>query len=148
MTRRFISATLIVAASAMLAAQAPARYDQAEEKTVKGTIKALASYPGPDGSFGVHFDLKTADGIVTVHVAPAMYIGMQNVAFSADDQVEIVGVRVRNDVTAAWWPRTIRRGTELVVLRADDGSPKWTPGIDGTDGCGVAHPPLQRGTEY
>jgi len=148
MRRPFISGILVAAASVMLAAQAPARYDRAAEKTVTGTIKALVSYAAADGSVGVHFDLKTADGIVNVHVAPAAYIGQQNAYFMADDEVTIIGARMTADGTTAIWVKAIQKGSSMLVLRADNGTPKWTPATDGTDGCGVAHPPLPRGTEY
>ena len=148
MRRPFISGILVAAASVMLSAQAPARYDRAAEKTVSGTIKALVSYPAADGGVGVHFDLKTAEGIINVHVGPAAYIGQQNAYFMADDEVTIIGARMTTDGTTAIWVKAIQKGSSMLVLRSDNGTPKWTPATDGTDGCGVAHPPLPRGTEY
>jgi hypothetical protein len=142
----FISA-MVVASSVLLPAGAATRYDRAAEKLFSGTIKAVVSYPAPDGSVGVHFDLRTADGIVSVHVAPAMYIGGQNFWFFADDKVEIIGTRVSEDENAAILAKAIHKGSEMLVLRRDDGTPRWTPAVDGTDGCGVEHPPLQRATE-
>jgi hypothetical protein len=35
----------------------------------------------------------------------------------------------------------------MLVLRNEDGTPRWTPATDGADGCGVNHPPLVRTTE-
>jgi hypothetical protein len=32
-------------------------------------------------------------------------------------------------------------------LRTAEGTPLWTPSNNGTDGCGIAHPALPRGTE-
>ena len=148
MIRKFISGALVIVASAALAAQTSSRYDLAAAKTVSGTIKAVASYPAADGSVGVHLDLKTADGMVNVHVGPAMYIGQQNFWFFADDQIEIVGARVSDAGTTSIWPKAIVKGSAMLVLRNDDGTPKWTPGTDGADGCGVAHPALPRATEY
>ena len=146
MMRIFIS-VLVLAWSVLLSAGAPPRYDRTAEKLFSGTIKAVVSYPAPDGTVGVHFDLTTADGIVSVHVAPAMYIGGQNFWFFADDRVEIIGTRVSEDENAAIWAKAIQKGSEMLVLRNDDGTPKWSPPIDGTDGCGVNHSPLPRATE-
>jgi len=149
MMRRFISVALAVAATVALAAQAPAtRYNRPAEKTISGTIKALASYAAPDGSVGVHFDLKTPDGMVSVHVAPAMFIGQQNAFFMADDQVEIIGAPMEADGHKTFWAKAIIKGTTMLVLREADGTPRWAPATDGTDGCGVNHPPLPRATEY
>ena len=45
------------------------------------------------------------------------------------------------------YARTIMKGSSTLVLRSDDGSPKWSPAVEGTDGCGVVHQPLPRFTE-
>jgi DsbC/DsbD-like thiol-disulfide interchange protein len=149
MTRSFISGALAIAASAALAAQTPAtRYNRTAEATIAGTIKALVSYPAADGGVGVHFDLKTPTGMVSVHVAPAAYLGQENAYFMADDAVEIIGARVSEEGRTTFWAKAIQKGSSVLVLRNADGTPKWTPTSDGTDGCGVNHPPLPRATEY
>ncbi|MBI3492106.1 MAG: hypothetical protein HY047_10040 [Acidobacteria bacterium] len=147
MIRKFISGVLAVATSAMLAGQTPSRYDRAAEQRITGTIKAVASYPAADGGVGVHLDLTTADGFVSVHLGPAMYIGQNNFWFFADDNVEIIGTRVETNGNVAVWAKAIRKGSDILVLRLADGTPKWTPADEGIDGCGVNHLPLQRGTE-
>ena len=148
MMRHFITkAVLVVASSVMLAAQSGSMYDRANEKEYVGTIKALASFPAADGGVGVHFDLKTPDGaIVSVHVGPAMYIGMQNFWFFADDQVTIVGSRLVRDDNVSILAKSVQKGSDVLVLRNADGTPKWA-GDDGIDGCGVNHLPIARGTE-
>ena len=149
MMRKFISGVLVVVASAALAAQtSDVRYNRTAEKTIVGTVKALVSYPAPDGSVGVHIDLKTADGMVSVHVSPAMFLGQQNFFFYADDQVEIIGAPTASDGHTTIWAKAIMKGSAMLVLRDANGIPKWTPNTDGTDGCGVAHPPLPRSTEF
>ena len=148
MTRKFISVTLVLLASAALAAQTGVRYDRSTETTVAGTIKVLVSYAAPDGSVGVHFDLKTDNGMVNVHVGPAAYFGQQNFWFFADDSNEVIGSRVSMGGVTSIWPKTIVKGSARLVLRTDDGTPRWSPAADGTDGCGVAHPALPRETEY
>ena len=105
-------------------------------------------YAAPDGTVGVHFDLKTSTGMISVHVAPATYIGQQNFFFNADEEVGIVGSRMAQDGRTTIWAKAIMKGSTVLVLRQSDGAPKWTPPIDGTDGCGVVHPPLPRETEY
>jgi hypothetical protein len=146
MTRSLISGVLVIASSALLAAHDSTGYDRAGETVFSGTIQAVASFRAPDGRVGVHFDLKTADGLVSVHVGPATFIGNQNFSFFADDKVEVVGTRMFEDENTAIWAKAIQKGSTLLVLRDDDGTPKWNSG-DGTDGCGVNHAPLPRATE-
>ena len=117
------------------------------DKPIVGTIKAVATFQDPSGTVGVHLDLVTADGLVNVHLAPAMFIGQSNFSFFFTDQVEIVGTRTVLDGNTAIWASTIKKGQAVLVLRNADGMPRWTPPIDGTDGCGVNHIPLPRGTE-
>ena len=97
--------------------------------------------------FGVHFDLQGPAGIINVHVAPAMYIGMKNFSFLADDYVEITGITLFQDGNKAFIARLIKAGGKTLALRAEGGTPAWMLALDGTDGCGVAHPALPRGTE-
>ncbi len=147
MMRPFISTVLVLVSAAWLGAQSGTRYDRSAEQNFSGVIKTLVSFPAADGSVGVHIDLKTDDGkIVSVHLAPAMYIGMQNFWFFADDRVEIVGVKTTVDGNLSIWAKAIQKGDTMLVLRNADGTPKWS-GDDGIDGCGVNHLPIARGTE-
>jgi len=145
MRRYFTSALLVLAASAVAGAQS-ANYVRAAEKVYSGTIKTVVSFQAPDGNVGVHFDLKTDEGrIVSVHVGPAVYIGMQNFFFFADDKVEIVGSPTTADGNVFITAKSIQKGSSILVLRDDAGKPKW--GEDGIDGCGVNHIPIPRNTE-
>jgi hypothetical protein len=147
MRRTFITGALVLVSAGLLGAQTPTRYDRETEQTIAGTIKAVVAFPAEDGSVGVHFDLKTATGLVSVHVAPAMYIGELNAYFFADDQVEIIGTRTVEDGNVAFWAKAIQKGRTLIVLRAADGTPKWKVTGDATDGCGVNHAALAANTE-
>jgi len=145
MTSKLISGVLILSASAMLAAQSPRRYDRAAERAISGTIKSVGSFPAVDGQVGVHIDLKTADGLVEVRVAPAAFIGENNFYFFADDPIVVIGTREPAS-DGAVWAKAIQKGSQVLVLRTDAGVPKWKPATDGIDGCGVMHLPLQRTT--
>lgn len=125
----------------------PARSDGTAESLIAGTIRAVATFQDAAGTVGVHLDIRTADGLVSVHLAPATFIGQNNFWFFIDDQVEIIGARTLHDGNSAVWATTIRKGGTVLALRNADGTPKWTPAIDGTDGCGVNHLSLPRGTE-
>jgi hypothetical protein len=145
MISKLLSGALVVSASAMLAAQSPAAHNGAAERVVSGTIKTVVALPAADGSVGVHLDLRTADGMVDVIVAPAMFIGQQNFWFFADDPVVVIGVAV-SDPEVPVLAKAIQKGSSVLVLRREDGTPRWAAGNDGVDGCGVNHPPIQRTT--
>jgi hypothetical protein len=151
MTRSLVSrgivVTLWLAASAGILAQSGSTYDPSAEITVAGTIKHVVSFTAPDGAVGVHFDVTTPAGMLNVHVAPALYIGMQNFWFFADDQVEIVGVTSLADGNKAFIARILKKDGKALNLRNAQGKPAWAPASEGIDGCGVAHAALPRGTE-
>jgi hypothetical protein len=136
---------LAAAATVALAAQAPARYDRTQEQTFSGTIRAVASYPTAEGAVGVHLDLQTADALLDVRIGPATFIGQENFWFFAEDKLVVIGARVSGP-EGPIWARAIQRGSTVLALRTDDGTPRWSPATNGTDGCGVNHPPIQRTT--
>jgi hypothetical protein len=132
-------------ASATVSAQTAARvaYDRAAEATVTGTVEQVLSAPAPDGVIGVHLIVKTDRGLVKVHVAPALFIGQNNFWFEFEDQVAIIGARVRGADQATLWARAISKGSKMLRVRNEDGVPLWK--IDGdadADGCGVRHAPM------
>jgi hypothetical protein len=146
MISQWLSGALVLSASAMLAAQSPSPYSGAAGKIVSGTIKTAVALPAADGSVGVHLDLRTAEGMVDVHVAPATFIGQENFWFFADEQVVVTGFTLPGDDEGPIWAKAIKKGSTVLVLRREDGRPRWPAGNDGVDGCGVNHPPIQRTT--
>jgi hypothetical protein len=152
MTRSFVARgltlALTLAASATIAAQSGSiAYDRADEVAVTGKLLHVVSLPADDGSVGVHFDLQTPGGMLNVHVAPAMFIGMGNFWFFADETVTVIGSRRVIDGNNAFIAKAVQKGSAVLQLRTAEGTPKWTPGVDGVDGCGVNHAGLPRGTE-
>ena len=145
MISKCISGVLVVAATAMLAGQTPARYNGAAEQIFTGTVKAVAAYPAVDGSVGVHIDLQTDDGVLDLRIGPAMYIGQNNFYFFAGDSLVVIGARTP-DADGPILAKAVQKGSDLLVLRSAEGATKWMPATEGVDGCGVNHLPLQRTT--
>ena len=91
------------------AGTAPASYDP-NGSVVRRRRHRVVSVAGPDGTVGVHLDLKTATGtIVKVHLGPAVFIGMNNFSFFADDQILVRGAYVRHDGEVALWARQVTK---------------------------------------
>jgi len=143
----FVVCSWVAPIGASAFASDPPDYDRAAEQAIVGTVKAVAVFPGADGAVGVHLDLQTAEGLISIHVAPAEFIGRNNFYFYMGDQVAIIGALTPFDDNLAVWARAIQKGSAMLVLRNADGTAKWTSATDGIDGCGVAHAPLPRGTE-
>jgi hypothetical protein len=132
------------AALVATAAAAQTGYDPAAETSVSGVVRYAISAMGSDGTVGVHMELKTNEGIVRVHVGPALFVGMNNFSFLTDDVVAIRGARVTKSGETAIWARVIVKDGKTLVLRDDDGTPRWPRAtMEDPDGCGVAHAPIR-----
>jgi hypothetical protein len=146
MIRHFTMSVLMAGAlAASVAAQSrtatPAQYDPSAEAAYGGIITSVISVTGPDGTVGVHLDLKTGTGVlVKVHLGPAMFIGMNNFSFFADDQVLVTGSLVKHAGDTAIWARQITKGGKTLTLRSADGAPRWPYATaEDPDGCGISH---------
>jgi hypothetical protein len=145
---RGLTLALSLAASAtMLAQSGSIAYDRSNEVAVTGTLLHVVSLPAADGSVGVHFDLQTPNGLLNVHVGPAMFIGAGNFWFFADETITVIGSRAVIDGNHAFIAKAVQKGSAVLQLRTAEGAPKWAPAVDGVDGCGVNHAGLPRGTE-
>jgi len=100
---------------------------------------------GPDGTVGVHLNLTTATGVVVkVHLGPAIFIGMNNFAFCAEDEVVVTGSLVSHAGETALWARQVNKAGKTLTLRSPDGTPRWPYATaDDPDGCGISHGPVR-----
>ena len=147
MKRLALSSFVLSLVATIAAAQPPGagRYDPKMEASYAGVVTSVISVAGPDGAVGVHLDLKTATGaIVKVHLGPAMFIGMSNFSFLADDLIQVKGAYVSHDGDVAIWAREVAKEGKTLALRDSDGTPLWPLATaDDPDGCGVTHHPVR-----
>ena len=149
MMRNAAVSVFVIVACVALAAQAPGKvpstYDPAAEVVSSGVINGVIATNSPDGTVGVHLALETAGGkTVNVHLGPAMFIGMNNFYFLADDKVEVTGAFVKHDGDVALWARQISKNGKTLTLRSPDGTPRWPfATAEDPDGCGVSHAPVR-----
>ncbi|MBZ5705722.1 MAG: hypothetical protein LAN63_10240 [Acidobacteriia bacterium] len=104
-------------------AQGAALYNPANEVVVRGVVQEVQEFACPvsEGEMGDHLLLKTGDGVVQVHLAPARIMRSQNLKFAPGDQIEVVGSKIRfhgNDDLIA---REIIRGNESITFRDSQG---------------------------
>ena len=126
-------------------AKAPHAYDATTEITVKGTVVQVLSAPGPDGNVGVHMKVQGAgEKPIMIHLAPAIFIGMNNFSFLVDDEVTVTGAYVAHSGEIGLWARTVTKGGNTLTLRDTDGTPRWPfATAEDPDGCGIAHAPIR-----
>ena len=140
-----VAGVLASSAAAQTPAAAAPQYDPAAEVSYGGIITGVISVTSPDGTVGVHLNLKTGTGvIVKVHLGPAIFIGMNNFSFFADDQVLITGSFVSHGGQMALWARQVHKEGKTLTLRGPDGTPRWPfATAEDPDGCGVSHTPVR-----
>jgi len=140
-----VAGVLVASASAQSRSTATAQYDPTAEVSYGGVVASVISVVGPDGTVGVHLNLKTGTGvIVKVHLGPAMFIGMNNFSFYIEEQALITGSFVSHDGDMAFWARQVHKGGKTLTLRGPDGTPRWPYATeDDPDGCGVSHAPVR-----
>lgn len=148
MMRNLALSLFVLGAAATISAIQPppaGKYDPANEATFGGVVATVVSVAGPDGNVGVHLNLKTATGtIVKIELGPAMFIGMNNFSFFADDQILVKGAYVSHDGDVAVWAREVSKGGKTLALRGTDGTPRWPAvGAEDPDGCGIPHAPVR-----
>ncbi|HEY7288575.1 MAG TPA: hypothetical protein VH583_01975 [Vicinamibacterales bacterium] len=137
-----LASSLLVMTAGLAFGQSPTGYNKANETTLSGPIRYVLAAASPDGTVGVHLELKTPAGLVRVSLGPALFIASNNYYFFADEQVYVVGAKA---ATGEIWARTISKdGKTFLTLRDEDGTPRWQRATDDDpDGCGVSHAPIR-----
>jgi len=104
-------------------AQGAALYNPATEDVVRGVVQEEQKFDCPvsEGEIGSHLMLKTSEGVLQVHLAPARIMSSHKFSFVRGDQIEVLGSRIRlagkNGVIA----REITRGNETIIFRDGQG---------------------------
>jgi len=102
-------------------------YDTETVATVSGTVKEVEETTRTGGrSGGIHVVMKTEDGVVQAYLGPKWYIDNLDLDLKKGDSVEVTGSRLYIDETEVIIVRSIKRGSETVVLRDEDGVPNWS----------------------
>ena len=102
------------------------RYDPAQEVKVKGEVQEISNYDCPiSGAMGGHLTLKTEEGVVEVHLAPAAFLAEYDLSFAKGDKVEILGNKITFHDKPAVLARKVMRGQNEYTLRDGKGNPLW-----------------------
>jgi hypothetical protein len=102
------------------------KYNAATEVKVEGVIQDIQYYwCSINGDKGTHLMVKTARGMLEVHVAPLRFLQGNGVNFRKGDQIEVVGSMVVYEGHDAMIARKITRGDETFAFRQVNGRPLW-----------------------
>jgi hypothetical protein len=101
-------------------------FDPATLQTVEGTVVRIHQVPHPNVWLtGVQLGLRTHDGEISVHLGPSWFIDNQELHLEVEDHVSVTGSHVRPNGVETIVATDVRRGDELLHLRAPDGMPVW-----------------------
>jgi hypothetical protein len=101
-------------------------YDRDTVETITGEVTAIERVGTRGrGMGGVHLQVMTEAGSMSVHLGPAWYLGQQELQLQAGDEVEVTGSRVVWDDEPMMIAAEIRRGDQVLTLRDRDGFPVW-----------------------
>ncbi len=70
--------------------------------------------------------VKTEKETISVHLGPAWYIQRQDMKIVPGDKVEITGSRITFEGKPAIIAAEVKKGTEILKLRDENGFPVWS----------------------
>jgi len=103
--------------------QGAALYNPANEVVIKGVVQEVQQFDCPvsEGELGSHMMLKTAEGVLQVHLAPVRIMQGQKLSFAPGDQVEVLGSKIRLAGENGLIAREVTRGNESIIFRDREG---------------------------
>ncbi|MEB3291521.1 MAG: hypothetical protein VKJ24_00030 [Synechococcales bacterium] len=96
-------------------------------ETLQGEVVGLetGARSGRHGG-GVHVRLKTRSGEeVSVHLGPSWYLDRQPLKLQVKDSIEVKGVRFQRHDQSIVMAATVKKGSQTLQLRDDQGVPVW-----------------------
>ena len=101
-------------------------YNPSTVETVSGEVVSVGTFTPTKGmGKGVHVELKTDKGTISVHLGPAWYVDEQNVKIEKGDKIKVTGSRVTFEGKPALIAQTVEFGKETLKLRDTNGVPMW-----------------------
>jgi len=102
-------------------------YNPQTTETISGEVVSVGTITPIKGmSSGVHVMVKTDKETISVHLGPAWYIQRQDIKIALGDKVEITGSRISFQGKPAIIAAELKKGTEILKLRDENGFPVWS----------------------
>jgi hypothetical protein len=101
-------------------------FDSKTVTTVEGEVVKLERIPHPSMQVtGVHATVKTAGGVLDVHLGPSWFIDNQDFQLAAGQKVTVTGSKVTIDGKASLIATEVKTDDQVLKLREADGTPVW-----------------------
>lgn len=101
------------------------QYNPATEVTVSGTVTEVREVPKGSPNEGINLTVKIKDEVIRVYVAPAEFVKFLGVTIAKDDEVRVVGSRVKSEDADLILAREVQLGQTVLMVRDRDGSSLW-----------------------
>jgi hypothetical protein len=121
---RFLKLAALTFLAASAFAQAP-KYDPATEAKFKGTIEELKMVPPSGGKPVAYLVLKSGPDAMQIFLCPKKFLDDMGVEFKANDEIEVVGSKIKQDGADLTLAREVTKGGDTLTLRFKDGKPAW-----------------------
>ncbi len=106
--------------------QGQPKYDPSQEEILSGEVAAVKDIETRSGkTTGAGLELQTGGQSLTVYLGPHVYVDLQNVKIGPGDNVEIKGVKTLIDKQVIFIAGEVRKGSDVLKLRDDNGTPLW-----------------------
>lgn len=101
-------------------------YNPSTIETIKGKVVKVDKITPMKGMYyGIHALIKTGEEELSVHLGPGWYVEKQTPQVKEGDQVEITGSKITFQGKPALIAAKLTKGDETLVLRDENGFPKW-----------------------
>jgi hypothetical protein len=101
------------------------QYDPKSLETVTGEVTQVQAR-GRRGK-SLNLLVKTDKETLLVLIGPAFFLEEQKMALAAGDKVEVKGTRIKHPNQAMLIAGELKKGSQVVKLRDDQGKPLWAP---------------------
>jgi hypothetical protein len=101
-------------------------YASTSEQTMRGWVVETKDFQCPvTGTVGSHITVKSENGSIEVHLAPASFMKQYEINIRKGDNVTVVGSRIMFEGKGALIAKSVAIGNETYNFRDQSGRPLW-----------------------
>jgi hypothetical protein len=102
------------------------KYNPKTVITVEGVVETVEQMaPATGMSYGIHLDLRTASGTLSVHLGPAWFIERQDIRIEEGDTLQVKGSKITYEGKPTIIAAEVKKGNTVLKLRDQNGFPVW-----------------------